>query len=295
MNQFTIKDLEHLSGIKAHTIRIWEQRYSFLKPERTDTNIRYYNNDHLKKILNIALLNKYGFKISHIDKMSDEDIRTKILSLTFVEAQEENRINQLIQSMLDIDMHTFEKLLDQYIKEYTVEKAVMQIIFPFLQRIGMLWVTNHIHPAQEHLVSNVIRQKLIIAIDKLPLPDAASPCILMFLPEAELHEIGLIFMQFILKQQGHNILYVGANIPLKDVGAIVNATPVACLYSHLTTASEKFPLEKFLIKLSLKLPKMPTVLSGSLLEKYSKMPPANVHFVRSLPDTINTINSILFK
>jgi DNA-binding transcriptional MerR regulator len=295
MNQFTIKDLEHLSGIKAHTIRIWEQRYSFLKPERTETNIRYYNNDHLKLILNIALLNKYGYKISHIDKMSVDDMRQKILTLNTTEAQEENRINLLIQCMVDVDMHGFEQLLNQYIREYNVDKAIMQIVFPFLERIGLLWVTNHIHPAQEHLVSNVIRQKIILGIDKLPLADASKPIILMFLPEGELHEIGLLFMQYVLKMHGHNVLYVGANIPLKDVAAICNSVKVSCLYSHLTSASEKFPIERFLTQLPLKVPKTPLIVSGSLLERYSKTPPAGIQFVRSIPEALNSVNSILFK
>jgi len=295
MNQFTIKDLEHLSGIKAHTIRIWEQRYSFLKPERTETNIRYYNNEHLKLILNIALLNKYGYKISHIDKMSVDDMRQKILTLTIPEAQEENKVNQLIQSMIDIDMHAFEQLLNQYIREYNVDKAILQIIFPFLERIGLLWITHHIHPAQVHLVSNLIRQQIVLGIDKLPLADVSKPAVLMFLPEGELHEIGLLFMQYILKMHGHNILYVGANIPLKDVAAICNTAKVACLYSHLTSASERFPLERFLTQLPLKVPKIPAVLSGSLLERYTKAIPQNIHFVRSIPETLNAVNSILFK
>lgn len=294
MNQFTIKDLEHLSGIKAHTIRVWEQRYSFLTPQRTETNIRYYNNEHLKLILNIALLNKYGFKISHIDKMNEDDIRQKIMTLSHTEAQEENKINQLIECMVDVDMQNFEALLDKYIKENSVEKAVLQIIYPFLERIGMLWVTNNIHPAQEHLVSNVIRQKLIIAIDQLPLVNSNKPALLMFLPEGELHEIGLIFMHYILRSKGIKILYVGANIPLNDVVAIVNATKVAGLYCHLTSASEKFPLEKFLSKLTLKLPHMPAIISGSLLDRYSKNPPQGVQFVRSLSDAISMVEKILF-
>jgi len=295
MNQFTIKDLENLSGIKAHTIRIWEQRYSFLRPERTETNIRYYNNDQLKTILNIALLNKYGYKISHIDRMSSDDIRQKILTLSVPEAIEENKINQLIQCMVDVDMHGFESALTQYMREYGVEKAVLHIIFPFLVKIGMLWVTNHIHPAQEHLVSNIIRQKLLLAIDRLPIPDAARPSVLMFLPEGELHEIGLLFMQYILKNNGQNILYVGANIPLKDVAAIVNVSKVGCLYTHLTAASEKFPLERFLNQTPLKIPRTPLVVSGSLLERYAKTPPQGVYFVKSISDTLNTINNLLFK
>src|SRR6476660_7968351 len=159
MNAFTIKDLENLSGIKAHTIRIWEQRYNFLKPQRTFTNIRYYSNDELKTILNIALLNKYGYKISHIDKMSPEEIREKILSLNQQEAQQERIVNDLIRNMVDLDMEAFEQTLDNYILARGIERSILQIIFPFMERIGVLWMTNHINPAQEHLVSNIVRQK----------------------------------------------------------------------------------------------------------------------------------------
>ena len=165
MNAFTIKDLENLSGIKAHTIRIWEQRYNFLKPQRTDTNIRYYSNDELKTILNIALLNKYGFKISHIDRMQPEEIREKILSLGDARAIQERIVNDLVQEMVDLDIEKFEKILTSYIASKGIERTVIQIIFPFLEKIGILWQTGHINPAQEHLVTNIIRQKLIVAIE----------------------------------------------------------------------------------------------------------------------------------
>ena len=116
MNSFTIKDLENLSGIKAHTIRIWEQRYQFLKPSRSDTNIRYYSNDELKKVLNIALLNKYGYKISHIDKMGDVEVKEKILSLTNTQAQQERIVNDLIQCMIDLNIDRLENILDDHIR-----------------------------------------------------------------------------------------------------------------------------------------------------------------------------------
>src|ERR1700712_1049542 len=165
MDSFTIKDLENLSGIKAHTIRIWEQRYQFLKPSRTGTNIRYYTNDELKKVLNIALLNKYGFNISHIDKMNSVEVREKVLSLTQMEAQLERIVNELIQCMIDLDVDKLEDILDSYIQSKGIERTITQVIFPFMERIGILWVTNHINPAQEHLVSNIIRQKLVVGID----------------------------------------------------------------------------------------------------------------------------------
>lgn len=122
MNAFTIKDLENLTGIKAHTIRIWEQRYSFLKPNRTNTNIRYYTNEELKKILNIALLNKYGYKISHIDRMTEPEINEKIITLNNALAQQERVINDLIQTMVDMDTEAFESGLSDYIKHRGIEK-----------------------------------------------------------------------------------------------------------------------------------------------------------------------------
>ena len=162
MNKFTIKDLENLSGIKAHTIRIWEQRYSFLKPQRTATNIRYYSNIELKMLLNISLLNKYGYKISHINRMSNDELREKTLTLTSAEAQQERIVNELIQHMVDVDMDQFEKIIDQYIHARGIEKNITYIIFPYLERIGILWLTDHINPAQEHIIKNIIRQKLIV-------------------------------------------------------------------------------------------------------------------------------------
>ena len=124
MNAFTIKDLENLSGIKAHTIRIWEQRYSFLKPQRTGTNIRYYSNNELKTILNISLLNKCGYKISHIDRMSEDEMNEKILSLTQAQANQEKIINDLIKYMADLDMDAFENVLDNFILKRGIEKAI---------------------------------------------------------------------------------------------------------------------------------------------------------------------------
>ena len=139
MNNFTIKDVENLSGIKAHTIRIWEQRYNFLKPQRTDTNIRYYSSEELKTILNIALLNKYGYKISHIDRMRKEELKDKVLSLSQIQAQQERLINEMIQATVDMKMEEIETVLDAFIMSKGIERTITQIIFPFLERIGILW------------------------------------------------------------------------------------------------------------------------------------------------------------
>ena len=133
MNAFTIKDLENLSGVKAHTIRIWEQRYNFLKPQRTETNIRYYSNEELKTILNISLLNKYGFKISHIDRMSQEEIVQRILSLSDTDAIQERNVNELLKEMIDLNVDRLDKLISEYIALKGLERSMMKLLFPFLE------------------------------------------------------------------------------------------------------------------------------------------------------------------
>ena len=289
MNSFTIKDLANLSGIKAHTLRIWEQRYNFLKPGRTFTNIRYYSNDELKIILNIALLNKYGFKISHIDKMTHQEVRDKILSLNQSEAMQDRIVHDLIQNMIDLDMESFEQSLNKYIGSKGIERAITQIIFPFLEKVGILWVTNHINPAQEHLVSNIIRQKLITGIESVQTPLTSHKSILLFLPEGEHHELGLLFMYFLLKNRGINVIYLGANIPLKDVEFVVNYKKPDYLYSHLTTVGQSFNFEKFLANVREKFKDTPTVISGKLTTTYEKKILSPINFKRSFPEVMEFI------
>lgn len=292
MNVFTIKDLENLSGIKAHTIRIWEQRYSFLNPRRTGTNIRNYSNTELQTILNIALLNKYGFKISHINKMTPQEMNDQILALAPVQAQQERVVNQLIHFMADIQMEEFELVLNGYIKSRGIEKAIMQIIFPFLERIGILWVTNHIIPAQEHLVSNIIRRKLMMGIETLTVNLATGKTALLFLPEGEHHELGLLFVQYLLKRQGIRVLYVGANIPLKDLAYIVNIKEPELLYTHLTSVARNFNFEKFLESASRLASGRPVIVSGILTQAYKKKVPADVCLKKSLAEVMEYIGSL---
>ncbi|PZX62243.1 MerR family transcriptional regulator [Hydrotalea sandarakina] len=292
MNAFTIKDLENLSGIKAHTIRIWEQRYNFLKPQRTETNIRLYSNEELRKLLNIALLNKYGFKISHIDRMNADEINDKILSLASVEAQQERIVNELIGHMVYLNLEAFEAVLDNYILAKGIEKSITQIIFTFLERIGILWLTNHINPAQEHLVTNIIRQKLIVGIESthshLPLNKTA----LLFLPEGEYHELGLLFMYYLLKSRGVKIYYLGANIPFKDMAYVVHLKHPDFLYTHLTSVTNHFNLEKMLLQLNNEMPDVPVLISGQLVQQYKKKVPKNIYFKKSLNEVMEYIASI---
>lgn len=289
MNSFTIKDLENLSGIKAHTIRIWEQRYSFIKPSRTDTNIRYYSSEELKKILNVALLNKYGFKISHIDKMADGEIREKILSLNQAEAMQERIINDLIQCMVDIDTEKLEQILDKHIATKGIERTITQIIFPFLEKIGILWLTNHINPAQEHLVSNIIRQKLIVGIDGITTSLQVNKTVLLFLPEGEYHEMGLLFMNYLLKSRGVNTIYLGSSIPLKDVEYVVKFKKPDYLYSHLTTVGQNFNFDKFITNVTQRFSDLPLIISGQLTNTYQKKIQPPLRFIRTYADVMEFV------
>ena len=292
MNIFTIKDLENLSGIKAHTIRIWEQRYQFLKPSRTGTNIRYYSNDELKKILNIALLNKYGFKISHIDKMNEGEVRDKILSLTQIQAQQERLINELIQCMVDLNMDELEHIIDNYIEAKGIEKAIVQIIFPFMEKIGILWVTNHINPAQEHLVTNIIRQKLVVGIEEVTNPVKAKKTVLLFLPEGEYHELGLLFMYYLLKSRGVSAIYLGANVPLIDVEYVAKLKKPDYLYTHITAGGQNFNFEKFIHTITRKFAGCPILVSGQLTQTYERKIPPSIQLKKSFAEVMEFVSGL---
>jgi MerR family transcriptional regulator, light-induced transcriptional regulator len=292
MNGFTIKDLENLSGIKAHTIRIWEQRYSFLKPQRTQTNIRYYTNDELKTILNISLLNKYGFKISHIDRMGPEQMRDKILSLNNSEAQQERVMNDMLGRMVDLDTDEFERIIDNYILARGIERTITQLIFPFLERIGVLWQTDHINPAQEHLVTNIIRHKLIVGIEATVSHTKINKTVLLFLPEKEHHELGLLFMYYLLKSRGVKVIYLGANVPVKDAVFILNHKKPDIAYVHLTSTAGNFNFEKFLDDISSRFEKGTLIVSGNITQSYKKKLQANIEFKKSLSEVMEFISTL---
>lgn len=194
MPTYSIKDLEQISGIKAHTIRIWEQRYKFLQPSRTETNIRTYSAAELKVILNVSFLNKYGFKISHIDKMSPEQMEEKILTINQMDAQKERVVNNLIKDMVSLNMPSFEQQLDNYIAQKGVENHCWNYLL--LERVGILWMTSNVNPAQEHLATNILRQKIIYGIEKLTPVTKYTKRVVLFLPEAEYHELGILYVHF---------------------------------------------------------------------------------------------------
>ena len=221
-SKYSIKDLERLSGIKAHTIRIWEQRYNLVSPDRTDSNIRLYNDDELKHILNIASLVKAGSKISHVVKLEKQEITKRIQELVAnpvnVDAFFATQTDNLVIAMLDLDDSKFEKVINTSNLKYGFEETMLNVIIPFLQKVGIMWRTGEANIIQEHFISNLIRKKALVAIDGYSgtaAPDAEQW--LLFLPEGELHEIGLLFSKYLLKVRGKKVMYFGQTVPVEDI------------------------------------------------------------------------------
>lgn len=292
MPTYTIKDLEQISGIKAHTIRIWEQRYRFLQPQRTETNIRSYTAEELKVILNVSLLNKYGYKISHIDKMSQADIEDKILGLNHLDAEKERVVNALIKDMVSLNMFSFEKQIDSYIAQKGIEKTVTTILFSFLQRVGVLWITNHINPAQEHLALNLIRQKIILGIEKLPKGLQSNKSVVLFMPEGEYHEIGLLYVHYLLKLRGYNIDYLGANVPIVDLKYLTEIKKVDYLYAHITAPTKGFKMAKFLEQISQIDKSLTIILTGQMVQEYNGPIAPNIKVMHSLSQTMEVLSTL---
>lgn len=224
MGNYSIKDLEKLSGIKAHTIRIWEKRYDIIKPDRTDTNIRKYSDCELKKLLNVAILNNHGFKISKIAKFCQDTINTELEKLNEKEAEFQVQIDMLVVAMVELDRRKFEKILGDSTLRIGFEETAIKILYPFLQKVGVMWQTDDINPAQEHFISSLIIQKLYVAIDQAYQPDLVNATkALLFLPEGEFHEMGLLFFRYLMKKRGYETFYLGQSVPYDDVVKVVKA------------------------------------------------------------------------
>lgn len=222
MERYTISDLEKLTGIMAGTIRIWERRYRIIKPHRTDTNRRWYDSDDLKRILNISILYRKGIKISKIATFSGPEIEEKVKLLTRESSDTETQIDSLIVAMSDLDEERINDILMRSVINRGFEPTFTTVVFPFLRRVGIMWHTGSVDIGAEHFVSNIFRKRLISAIDTLTPPaNPDAKKFLMYLPENELHEMGLLFYAYIIRRRGHSVLYLGQSTPFNGLQDIV--------------------------------------------------------------------------
>ncbi len=263
MSRFSIKDLENLSGIKAHTIRIWEQRYSLLNPQRSETNIRSYGQEDLKMLLNIVMLKDSGYKISKIAKMTEPEICASVDKMAKGDQRYEIHVNALTSAMVEFDEQRFEKIISTAILQNGLLETMKNVVFPFLQRTGIHWLTGVINPAQEHFISNLIRQKLLVAIDgQVVRRRGVTPVALLFLPSGERHEISLLFLSYMLKVQKYRVLYLGADVPLKDVRHVAEQVKPSFLFSFVCTSLAGSDHGAYFRQLSADLP-IPIYLGGA--------------------------------
>jgi len=229
LNQFSISQLAHFSGIKPHTIRIWEQRYQALNPQRTEGNTRFYDGQQLRRLLNIVSLTKTKYKVSQLCSMSDEDLY-KLVKEQNAEAGQKNDydyfVNQLISAGMNYDVYSFEKAFSDSLSKLGMEKTYIEVINPMLKRIGILWSSNSIPPSQEHYISHLLKQKMFAAIDSLPNQKENEETWLLFLPEDEFHELGLLFSNYLIRSKGKNVVYLGPSMPLSSIQDVLSGTKI---------------------------------------------------------------------
>jgi DNA-binding transcriptional MerR regulator len=232
---FTIKDLENISGIKAHTIRIWEKRYNLLEPKRTDTNIRYYSHQNLQKLLNVVLLSKNNYKISKIAKMSEEEVLLQSRGVAFATATNDEAINAFKLSMFQFDKVLFNSTYHKLLSKKSFKEIFKDVFIPFLQHVGLLWQTDTLLPAHEHFISNLIAQKIHINTENLEhgIKESEKTYVL-FLPENEIHDLGLLYLNYELVLRGNQTIYLGQNLPVDNLNYFFKLKKNLCFVTSLT-------------------------------------------------------------
>ncbi len=247
-NTFSIKDLENLSGIKAHTIRIWEKRYNVLEPMRTDTNIRFYDLNALQKLLNITLLHDYGYKISKISKMPAEKIPELVRDIVSNKSAKNHAISSFKLAMMNFDQNLFFKTYDTLLSEKSFREVFFEVFIPLMEEIGFLWQVDTITPAHEHFISYLIKLKLLVNTEKIQSkePTKNDKVFVLYLPMNEIHELGLMYLNYEILSQGYKTIYLGESVPtdsLKDIKKYFDNIVYVC---YMTVEPEKAEVNNYI-------------------------------------------------
>lgn len=290
MIKYSIKDLEKITGIKAHTIRIWEKRYGIVEPSRTPTNIRFYSDEDLRHLMNIAILNKYGYKISNIQSMSATEVTQSVAELSNQDIDNDYQIDNLIMATVELDEKRFDKIITSSIIKNGFEYTFENLLIRFLEKIGILWQTGGVSPVQEHFITNLIRQKIIIAIDGQNNYSTNHKTFLLFLPENEHHEIALLYMQYLIRKAGHAVIYLGQNVPLVNLKNVFDLHPIDYLVSSFTSNFTKEEVADFFKEFEQMYGKKNLLLGGASLSNSKSLLPPNATFIKSIADFADLIN-----
>jgi MerR family transcriptional regulator, light-induced transcriptional regulator len=285
MHHFSIRDIENLSGIKAHTLRMWEQRYGLCVCKRKESMHRYYDNDDLKHILRIAYLYHNGYKISKIAQLSTDEI-IMLASKKYSGDEYEVLVNQLVEASIDYDQQQFEKVFSGLLRTMGLEKSIEKVIYPFFEKIGLLWMTGHVLPAQEHFCSYLIQNSIIVAINALPTINTETNRFLLFTPEGEKHELPLLFIQYLIKKKGHKTIMLGKNVSVETIKYYCEHQPASHLCFHLITNFTNCEPAQYLRKLSLAFADKKIIASGPAFNGLENLP-GNIVLIHSLQHAIS--------
>jgi len=239
---FNIKNLENLSGIKAHTLRIWEKRYNLLERERTDTNIRRYSLESLKKLLNITLLYNHGFKISRIASLNVDEIPKLVRSIALKSNSEQVSINAFKLAMINFDYELFDINFDEILQNHDFEYCFMQIFMPLMRELGILWQTGAISPSHEHFITNLVKQKIHLQTESLQRNKFSNddlPIFVLFLPENEIHELGILYLNYLILSKGFRTIFLGQSLQISSLETLYSYDTKFNFVSYLTVEPKK--------------------------------------------------------
>lgn len=286
MNHFSISQLEKFSGIKAHTIRIWEQRYNALQPNRSEGNTRYYDNDQLRRLLNIVSLSNRDYKVSELCVMPDQQLFKLVWELEneIENKPEEYFISQLILAGVSYDDSYFDKIFSHTLLRYGMKNTYLKVIYPVLVRTGLMWACDNLPIANEHFISNLFRQKLFTAIDALPPSKPESDSWLLFLPENEFHEVGLLLAHYLIRLSGKKVIYLGGNVPTQSVVAAAKEISCDHILLFLVHRNSDPEIRNYLTELNTNFKEKNIYVAGDqqLFKRLKK--PKNIFFLPSVED-----------
>ena len=291
MGHFAISDLEQLSGVKAHTIRMWEQRYGLLKPERTATNIRQYSDDDLRRLLNVTTLCGQGRRISEVARLTDAEISAAVLATSDDAHDYHRQVNGLLAAMLSFDEPRLDQLLRGAARRLGFEQMMLRVAYPLLQRIGLMWLAGTVDLAQEHLLAHLLRQKILAATDALPPVPATARRWALFLPADELHELALLFMNFLLRARGQHTLYLGQNLPNVGLAEVGTGYRPDTVVTVLTSQPERGRVAEFAAELQALFPGARLVLYGPLARQEGLVLPPNCATPQLMTDFLALIGA----
>jgi len=293
MAVYSIKDLEKLSGVKAHTLRIWEKRYGILQPKRTETNIRYYLDEDLKHILNITFLNRKGMKISKIASLGKEDIEHKVAEHTEVDVEFENQLDGLTLSLIELNEYQFDKIIETNIKQKGFKETMLEVIYPLLDKLSTMWMTGSINTSHERFVSNIIRRKTISAIDRIDITrDKSAKKFLIYLPENENHELSLLFLHYLIKEKKFSVVNLGLNIGLLELQDAYNICDPDYIFTIINDSFSEKPLQPYINSLEKEFNNSTILLTGIQLITQKIKTNKNGLILSSLSDVIQYLDEL---